>query len=240
MTGTRSARASTRAGPPLGYSSGTLPEAGPEELARAVLLAGGTGVDLRIGKGHGWERDGVRPGIDRIRRTGAEVFFVGVGWRLGDPAHWPLVEEPVPAEYPVKVFCVEHPDPALVAEQLAAAAEARLQPWVETHAGGPDVPGLIDITERTGVGILVDLLGLAEIGGADRAQLRALAPFVRAAQVKGFRRTAQGTRHRPLAPHDLSYLLDLGPLKAVTIESRAGTPDADLAVLAAELALHGA
>ncbi|GHI03118.1 hypothetical protein AQI88_02035 [Streptomyces cellostaticus] len=229
----------TRPRPHLGYSSGTLPQAGPEELARAVLHAEGTGVDLRIGKGHGWERDGVQPGIDRIRRTGAEVFFVGVGWRLGDPAHWPVAEEPVPAPYPVKVFCTERPDPALVAEQLAAAAEAGVEPWVETHAGGPDVAGLIDLAERTGVGVLVDLLGLAEIGGAHRAQLRALSPFVRAAQVKGVRRTAQGTRHRPLTPHDLtdlSYLLELGPLRAVTVESRAGTPDADLAVLAAALA----
>ncbi|MEU2060330.1 hypothetical protein [Streptomyces sp. NPDC013455] len=239
MTGTRATPSSSLRHPPLGYSSGTLPGAGPEELARAVLGAGGTGVDLRIGKGHGWERDGVRPGIDRILRTGADVFFVGVGWHLGDPARWPVGEEAVPAEYPVKVFCVQRPDPALVTEQLAAAAEAGLRPWVETHAGGPDTAGLIDLADRTGVGVLVDLLGLAEIGGADRAQLRALAPFVRAAQVKGVLRTPQGTRHRPLAPHDLSdlsYLLGLGPLHAVTVESRAGTPDADLAVLAAELA----
>jgi len=239
MSGARTVAAPAHCHPPLGYSSGTLPGAGPEELARAVLLAGGTGVDLRIGKDHGWERDGVRAGIDRIRRTGADVFFVGVGWRLGDAARWPVGEEEVPAEDPVKVFCAERPDPVLVGEQLAAAADAGLRPWVETHAGGPDVTGLIDLTERTGVGVLLDLLGLAEIGGADHAQLRALAPFVRAAQVKGVHRTSKGTRHRPLAPHDLSdlsYLLSLGPLHAVTVESRAGAPDADLAVLAAELA----
>ncbi|MFH8337452.1 hypothetical protein [Streptomyces sp. AM6-12] len=243
MTATHATSSAELPHTPLGYSSGTLPGASPEELARAVRLAGGTGVDLRIGKGHCWERDGIRSGIERIQRAGADVFFVGVGWRLGDPAHWPVGEEAVPAEHPVKVFCAERPDPALVADQLALAAEAGLEPWVETHAGGPDVTGLIDLADRTGVGVLFDLLGLAEIGGADHAQLRALAPFVRAAQVKGFRRTPQGTRHRPLDPNDLSgltYLLSLGPLHAVTVESRAGAPDADLAVLAAELALPAA
>jgi len=235
MSGTRVPPARGIGRSPLGYSSGTLPGAGPGELARAVLRAGGTGVDLRIGKNHCWERDGVCTGIDRIRAEGAEVFFVGVGRRLGDPTGWFDDGQPLPREYPVKVFCVEHPDRSLVSDQLAAATEAGLRPWVETHAGGPDVSGLIDLAERTGVGVLFDLLGVIEIGGADRSQLRALAPFVRAAQVKGVRRTEQGTLHRPLRLPDLSdlvYLLGLGPPRPMTVESRAGTPGADLAVLA--------
>jgi hypothetical protein len=215
-----------------------LPSAGAAELANAVLAAGGTGLDLRIGKGHGWERDGVPAGLDQIAAVGVDVFFLGVGWRLGDPAGWPVGERDLdapPRGYPVKVFCVADPDSVLVDEQLAAAAAAGVEPWVETHGGGPDVRGLLDLTARTGVGVLVDLLGLAEIGGASPAQLRSLAPSVRAAQVKGVVHTAGGTRHRPLVPEDLTdllYLLQTVPLRAVTVESRAGTPDADLAVLA--------
>lgn len=228
--------------PPIGYSSGTLPSASADELAAAVLAAGGTGLDLRIGKGHAWERDGLAAGLDRIAAAGVDVFFTGVGWRLGDPAGWPLVEsdqDSVPREYPVKVFCVADPDLALVADQLAAASAAGLEPWVETHAGGPDAGGLLRLAEKTGVGVLLDLLGLAEIGGASPGQLRALAPFLRAAQVKGVLRTTQGTRHRPLAYEDLTVLLELmqtAALRAVTVESRAGTPEADLAVLARAVA----
>lgn len=225
-------------GPPIGFSSGTLPGAGARELGQAVLAAGGTGVDLRIGKGHGWERDGVRAGLDEIEAAGAEVFFFGLGWRLGDPYGWPdgtADRTRPPAGWPVKVFCAADPDPVLVAEQLAVAAAAGHDPWVETHAGGPDIRGLLALAERSGVGVVLDLRGLAEIGGASTAQLRALAPFIRAAQVKGVHPTEQGIRHRPLVPADLAGLLSvlpLAPLRAVTVESRAGTPDRDLAVLA--------
>jgi hypothetical protein len=166
------------------------------------------------------------------------VFFFGLGWRLGDPHGWPRAtadEGLPPAGWPVKVFCAADPDPVLVAEQLAVAAAAGLEPWVETHAGGPDVRGLLELAERSGAGVVLDLLGLAEIGGASTAQLRALAPFIRAAQVKGVHRAEPGIRHRPLAPADLAGLLSvlhLAPLRAVTVESRAGTHDADLVVLA--------
>ncbi len=226
------------AGLAIGFSSGTLPQAGAAELAMAVRAAGGTGVDLRIGKGHSWQREGVRAGLAAIQAAGIQVFFTGVGWRLGDPSGWPAcsadAEQP-PAEYPVKVFCAADPDPRLVTAQLAAARAAGLVPWVETHDGGPAVPDLIRVAERTGVGVVVDLRGLAEIGGAEPRLLADLAPFVQAAQVKGVLRTPGGTRHRPLVPDDLAILLDLiplAPIRAVTVESRAGTPDADLAVLA--------
>jgi hypothetical protein len=28
-------------------------------------------------------------------RIGAEIFFVGTGWRPGDPAHWPAAGLPL-------------------------------------------------------------------------------------------------------------------------------------------------
>ncbi|GAA0443911.1 hypothetical protein Acor_27360 [Acrocarpospora corrugata] len=221
--------------PAIGLSSGTLPQATAAELADAVLAYGGSGVDLRIGKDQRWERDGVAEALSHFAANGLDVFYTGVGWRLGTPA--PLPE--APPEWPVKVFCVETPDLQLVADQVAAASEAGLELWVETHAGGPAVRGLIDLAGRTGVGIVLDVLGLGEIGGADRHELADLAPHVRAAQVKGVLRTPAGVRHRPLSPPDLDPVLSVlagSALRCVTVESRAGAPAADLAVLARALA----
>lgn len=225
--------------PAIGLSSGTLPGATAAELADAVLAYGGSGVDLRIGKNQRWERDGVAEAVRGFAAAGLHVFFTGVGWRLGDPALPDPAAADVPSKWPVKVFCVEAPDVGLVADQVAAAADAGLELWVETHAGGPGVNGLIDLAERTGVGVVLDVLGLDEIGGADRRQLAGLAPHVRAAQVKGVRRTSDGVRHRSLTPADLEPVLrvmDRAALRCVTVESRAGTPAADMAVLATALA----
>ncbi|MEV0589970.1 hypothetical protein [Nonomuraea cavernae] len=224
--------------PAIGLSSGTLPQAGATELARAALRYGGSGVDLRIGKGQGWDSDGVAEGLRAVAEAGAEVFFTGVGWRLGDPGLAPAEAAEaagVPSRWPVKVFCVERPDLGLVAEQVSGAADAGFALWVETHAGGPAVDGLIDLAARTGAGVVLDVLGLREIGGADRHQLADLAPHVHAAQVKGVLRTPEGVRHRPLTPPDLDPVLNVlerGPLRSITVESRAGAPDSDLAVLA--------
>ncbi|MGC5009256.1 hypothetical protein ACLQ2R_00680 [Streptosporangium sp. DT93] len=228
--------------PAIGLSSGTLPRSTAAELAGAVLAYGGSGLDLRVGKGQRWEEDGVLSGLRAIGSAGLDVFFTGLGWRLGDPALPRPETAGVPAAWPVKVFCVEAPDPGLVGEQVAAAADAGFELWVETHAGGPDVDGLIDLAGRTGVGVVLDVLGLAAIGGADDHRLAGLAPHVRAAQVKGVTRTPQGVRHRPLAPPDLDPVLrvmESTALRCVTVESRAGTPDADLAVLARALAPAG-
>jgi hypothetical protein len=219
----------------IGFSSGTLPQSSAVEFAETVVDLGGRGVDLRIGKGQRWEQEGVAAGLRDIAAAGLEVFFTGVGWRLGDPDLVVEAAAGVPVTWPVKVFCVPKPDIALITDQLAAAADAGLRLWVETHAGGPSVAGLIAIAEATGVGIVLDTLGLAEIGGMADGQLADVAPHVRAAQVKGVRRTADGTRHRPLRNEDLDIveqIAQFGALSAITVESRAGTPRADMAVLA--------
>ncbi|MEV4476935.1 hypothetical protein [Nonomuraea sp. NPDC049504] len=238
----------------LGLSSGSLPDAGAAELAAATALAGGGTVDLRAGKGHAWERDGIARGIRQVTAAGVEVAFVGCGARAGrtkvgcgarageteagcggrggDVG----LELPVTG-HPVKVFCVPEPDPATLAGQVRAAADQGVALWVETHQGGPSCRRLAQLAEVTGIGVVVDLLGVAATGGADAATLARLAPHVRAVQVKGFRRDAAGAyRHRALRAADLEpveALLSSGaPIRAITVESRAGTAVDDLRMLA--------
>jgi hypothetical protein len=215
----------------LGLSSGTAPDVCAAELADMTTRGGGAAVDVRIGKGHAWEDNGVRQGIADIERAGVSVAFTGIGWHMGDPVS-PVPHEWPPAQYPVKVFCVERPDHGLVAEQVAAAARSGVTLLIETHRGGPSATELARLAATSGVGVVADLLGLLETG-SDEDSLAELAPHVRAVQVKGV--TPQ-RRHRPMVPQDLApvrRLLTLGaPVRAITVESRAGRPLDDLALLA--------
>ncbi|MGK8509987.1 hypothetical protein ACRS5S_18710 [Nocardia asiatica] len=211
-----------------------MPESSAAELAASTSAAGGAGVDLRAGKGHGWERHGIDEGVAAVLAAGLSIYFLGSGVRLGErELHWDSIRPAIAV--PIKVFCVAEPDPALVAAQCAAAAEQGIELLVEAHEGGPDVVRLTELAEHTGVGVVLDLLGLARIGGASRTQLRELAPHVRAVQVKGFEPPENGWRHRPLQSSDLDQVrqivADGAPVRAITVESRAGTPRQDLAVV---------
>ncbi|NBE92565.1 hypothetical protein FE391_09165 [Nonomuraea sp. KC401] len=224
----------------IGLSSGSMTTASATQLAQTVSAAGGMGVDLRIGKTHQWEAAGVAAGIETIVNAGLDVFFTGTGWRLGTPIDLPA-DENVPTDFPVKVFCVEGPDMGLIAEQVAAASAAGLHLWVETHRGGPNVAALTALCAQIDLGVVLDLQGLLETGGADASMMADLAPHVRAIQVKGVARADTGYRHRPLRRADLdivSAVLAAGaPVCAVTVESRAGTPVQDLKVLKRTLAM---
>jgi sugar phosphate isomerase/epimerase len=220
----------------VGLSSGTLPAASASELARGVRLVSGCGADLRIGKGHGWERDGVGAGLATLAAAGLEVFFTGIGmWLGGRPdarrEHDELVQAP---PGPVKVFCRSQPDAGAVREQLATAAALHRELWIEIHEGGPGAVELTRLAARTGIGIVLDLLGLLRTGGATAAQLDAMAPHVDAVQVKGVEVGADGVRHRALRPGDLDVVLRVlrsGRVRAVTLESRAGRPERDMKVI---------
>ncbi len=217
-----------------GLSSGTMPSSSAAELAALTGAAGGTGVDLRAGKGHGWERHGIDEGIAAVLGAGLSVYFLGLGLRLGERGvRFDSIHPAVAV--PIKVFCVEEPDPALIDAQCVEAAERGIELLVETHHGGPDAARLLELAERTGIGVVLDLLGLARIGGASRTRLRELAPHVRAVQVKGFESPENGWRHRPLKSSDLDQvrqiLADGAPVRAITVESRAGTPRRDLALV---------
>ncbi|MFE7745286.1 hypothetical protein [Nocardia sp. NPDC057455] len=217
-----------------GLSSGTLPGSSAAELAALTSAAGGAGVDLRAGKGHGWERHGIDEGIAAVLGAGLSIYFLGSGLQLGERASRFHSIRPAIA-VPIKVFCVAEPDQALVDAQCCAAVEQGIELLVETHHGGPDVVRLTALAERTGIGVVLDLLGLARIGGASRTQLRDLAPHVRAVQVKGFEPPENGWRHRPLESSDLDQVRQIvddgAPVRAITVESRAGTPRQDLAVV---------
>ncbi|WP_280265305.1 hypothetical protein [Nocardia wallacei] len=218
----------------VGLSSGSASTESALGLAEVTLSAGGAGVDLRIGKGHGWEREGISHGISTLTDLGLSVYFFGIGMYLGKPG---IGFDSIPAmdRVPVKVFCVEEPDKHVVAEQCAAAARQGVELLVETHLGGPNIPRLIELAEQTGIGIVLDLLGLAAISDPDPGLLRGLAPHVRAGQVKGFVATDDGWLHRPLVSADLDPIRQIlasgAPIRAITVESRAGTPSRDIALV---------
>ena len=227
--------------PSLGLSSASMPAASSAELAATTLRGGGNAVDLRIGKGHGWEASGVSDGIAAAHDAGVRVAFVGTGWVLGRPGH--ELRLPGAEGIPVKVFLDADPDVAVLEEQAGTAEALGLPLWAETHRGGPCPAQLARLAAGYGIGVVVDLLGLYETSGGqdvDDGALAALAPHVRAVQVKGFSGGPNNRpRHRPLSGTDLDVvlrLLDAGAsVASITVESRAGTPVNDLRLLAGVL-----
>ncbi|MFG2328476.1 hypothetical protein ACGFMM_02505 [Streptomyces sp. NPDC048604] len=226
----------------VGLSSGSAPGLDAAALAALTRDLGGSTVDVRAGKGHGWEATG---GLDGLRAAGVDVSFVGVGTVLGDPAHpadgcavLPWLE---PGR-PVKVFaaegCTAPGRYELTLAQLAALSartgDSRLV-LVETHHGYAPVGELADLCERAGTGILLDTMGLARITDDPAAAAARLAPWTSHGQVKGFDWTAPGTsRHRPLAScaeATREVLAAAGELRAVTVESKAPSLAEDTALL---------
>jgi len=230
----------------LGLSSGSAPRLSAAALAELTLACGGTVVDLRAGKGQNWEGDGLR----EVRAAGVEVSFVGIGTVLGDPRFAPeeAASEPsLEPGRPVKVFAAEgctEPDRIdLTIRQIDAlvgvVGRSELV-LVETHHGYAPVAELLDLHARTGVRILLDTMGLARLDPDPLGATRLLAPYTAAAQVKGFDWTApDSSRHLPLrsgAGPTREMLRLLPHLTSVTVESKAGTPEDDLAVLRTWLA----
>ena len=224
----------------LGLSSGCEPRLDAAALARLTLDCGGTAVDLRAGKGQGWEPGGLRA----VRAGGVSVAFVGIGAVLGDPGHpadsvaGPLLEHGTA----VKVFaargCTGPGAFERTREQVRALAGAVGGPelvLVETHHGYAPVAELLELHRRTGVRILLDTMGLARLDDDPVGSARLLAAYTAAAQVKGFDWAApQTSRHRPLsegAGPTRELLARLPDLISVTVESKAGTPAEDLALL---------
>ncbi|MFE2284667.1 hypothetical protein ACFXDJ_10880 [Streptomyces sp. NPDC059443] len=226
----------------VGLSSGSAPALGAAELARLTLELGGTAVDVRAGKGHAWEQGG----LAGLRAAGVGVCFVGIGTVLGGAAH------PLPAAadldqlepgLPVKVFAAEGctaPEAfdrtRQQIQELAARVGGTERVLVETHHGYAPVPELLELCERTGVRILLDSLGLARIHPDPAAAAARLAPWTSYAQVKGFDWASPGSNgHLPLALSCAGPTRELlaaaGPLRAVTVESKAGALAEDMALL---------
>ncbi|WP_084963706.1 hypothetical protein [Thermoactinospora rubra] len=214
----------------LGLSSGTVPAMTAAELAAFTRSLGGTVVDLRAGKGHAWERDGV------AALGGLAVAFVGLSVVLGEDPEQPAAVSDIARRFeglPVKVFAARGASASRRArEQLAALTGTRTAAdvLVETHRGGAGPKELAELCSRHGTRLVIDNLGLHEISRDVEADLAYLAPLARAVQVKGF---GAGGRHRPLAEEDLSWSHLFAEVGVdVTVESRAGTPEHDLSVLA--------
>ncbi|MEU8505016.1 hypothetical protein AB0C40_09865 [Streptomyces brevispora] len=230
--------------PLIGLSSGSAARLPAGELARLALSLGGSAVDVREGKGHAWEQDG----LPALRAAGAEVCFVGVSTVLGDQAHPPGgaadLRWPEPG-LPVKVFaaagCTEPDRVELTLAQVRALAgrvgDSALV-LVETHHGYAPVPELEELCRRAGTGILLDTMGLARIDRDPVAAAARLAPWTSYAQVKGFDWSAPDTsRHQPLGAsrpeRTREVLAAAGGLRAVTVESKAPSLAEDTAQLLA-------
>jgi hypothetical protein len=214
----------------LGLSSGSAPALPAGEFAALVRGAGGTVADLRAGKGHRWEKDG----IDGL--AGLAVAFVGISAVLGRPDQ-DLGAAEAFAGRDVKVFAAPGaPHAAVTAGQLRTLTRDRApeQVLVETHRGGAGPEELAALCDRYGCRLVLDNLGLHEITGDFDAALRDLAPRTAAVQVKGFDATPGRERppHRPLTRADLGWLAAFATASVdITVESRAGTPHDDLTTL---------
>jgi hypothetical protein len=229
----------------LGISSGSLPSLPATALAATVLRLGAGTVDLRWGKGHGWEVQGLTPFDD----AGVSIAFIGVSVVLGTGD--PSLRDLAPARalldgrppVPFKVFAARDLDDAgdtgARSRDLAGRQAAVLADWagapalVETHHGYASLSALGFLCSEFGCGLLLDVYGLHQLTGELRDEAATLRRWARAAQVKGFEPVAGG-RHLPLArmPAPAWALLGELPRHApVTVESRAGAIDDDLSVL---------
>jgi hypothetical protein len=209
----------------LGLSSASAPHATAFELAESVRRTGGSVVDLRAGRDHRWEVDG----IDALGEV--EVSFVGLSVTLGLP------EQPMDGGsrfpgLPTKVFAARGSaaEPRTAAQlDLLGADRAPDQVLIETHHGCAEPEELLTLCIRHGCRMVLDVLGLSRISDDFQTDVQRLAPHVAAAQVKGF--DPQSFRHRALNDHDLDWLELLPDRLDITVESRAGDPLRDLARL---------
>lgn len=222
----------------LGISSGCAPDARAAQLATVAVEAGSTVVDLRAGKGHQWEEDG----LDALFGAGLDVSFIGHPLVLGDPTHplerwtwasqqWPGIRCKVVAD----VGAGQRPD--LVGRQLGAIAGDRPDlVLVETHAGFAHPADIAVMATRHGCRVVLDTRGLADSAGNERDRvLPLLAPHVDAIQCK---QVGSDGRHVPLGddgrpPVMAAFRAVAGGDRPIDVlmESRAFVPHRDLRLL---------
>jgi hypothetical protein len=233
----RSATANQRS---LGLSSGSLPDADAGALLETVGRLGLDSVDLRWGKGHRWEPDGLAP----FEAAGIRVVFLGVSVVLGADRpldalrDWAAVLDG--RRLPLKVFASAELDGDdatawhRAEEQIAALTRCSgVAPLVETHHGYAGLPALESLCSRLGCRAVLDIGGFFRLTGGFGDPVGLVAQHVAAAQVKGFRVDDPG-RHRALdeLPDEAWQLL--GTVRAdvpVLIETKSGTLAGDAAAL---------
>lgn len=161
-------------------------------------------TDLRPDNGQGWEHSAGDPftgrGLDVVSLNSRVVL--GQGQAAAQIAH--LLPARRIGHDVLRVFLAESADSAVIALDLAALAKAGYPPArlaIETHDGFADAKRIADITAAHGTRVIFDTLGLWKIAGPDQmADIRALAPDVVVAHVKGFEIAPDGTTpHAPVA-----------------------------------------
>jgi len=226
---------------PVGISSGSCAELSAPALAALAEELKAEVVDLRAGKGHGWERDGIAP----LRDAAIRVAFVGLSIVLGRPDQacgdqLAYRDRLGGTGLPVKVFATAglgtDRDARLLAYRQVQELRKGGSVLVETHHGYADRSALARLCVDTGCGLLVDTLGLAKLSGSLTGTTAEFRGHITAGQVKGYDvADPGGTRHLPLSAMDATHAAQLRALvppgAPVLIESKAGVLADDLAVL---------
>ncbi|OMF12129.1 hypothetical protein BK131_19185 [Paenibacillus amylolyticus] len=232
----------------IGLSSGSMPNLTANELIQKLNETGCNTVDLRVGKGHSWEEEGLTP----LRQSGIDIAFIGISFTLGDDRFdkETLIKSIAPyADIPLKVFskpgCTTIQQIESTQKQvqvLASIAGGMDRIWVETHKGNCGVEELVRISELLGTRVLLDTLGLACISKDPLEATTSLMRFISGVQTKGFNwDNPYETIHVPLSETDINrtYLI-LQKLAdtncSVTVETRSGSAVEDIKVLQSLLA----
>ena len=214
----------------VGLSTNTVPAASARELVarweRGLLDV----VDLRLGRQQEWEH-----GFAKLIECGLPISFVAADTIT------PLAG--TSGALPLRV--------PLSRQAWAMQREELVQAWrnartgavhgvselvVETHWNEPgSIPNFIDMCEQLQSRVVLDNLGLHRMGLRDVDELSPLNGRVLAVQVKGF--GGRPERHLPLealggVPARTTWaVIERTPDVPVLVESKAGTADADVAVI---------
>jgi hypothetical protein len=229
----------------FGYSSSCFPAKSFDELVAVTAASGGTCLDLRAQRGQAWEDE--RTVADLAKEM--SISFVGTSIVLGSP--WATHQEDnrrlweaTTAGTPIRCFVPARlADPPVWADAVRAVKFLRSSYrdptlLVECHRSEPRLEVVVDFLDATGLGLVVDTLGLARLDVPPLEAGELASRYAGAIQVKGFaREDGTGWRHGPLecAPEALelarAVMLKAGDQVSATVETKSDTAAADLAAL---------
>ncbi|TYR78262.1 hypothetical protein FZC66_20065 [Priestia megaterium] len=215
----------------IGLSSGSVPSLNSEEIIELLDRLKGSVVDLRIGKGHAWEQQGLCP----FKNSKIKIGFIGLSTVLGDES-WDSCRIQRHAEvyqgYPLKVFarkdCIKN-NLSLVEKQvqcLTNIAGNVKDIYVETHYGYASISDHVDLYEEMGISTLLDIMGLAKISQDPINDSKKISEFTYGVQTKGFDwKNPLCSLHLPISKIDLQNnknILDniKSEIKFLTIETK--------------------
>lgn len=228
--------------PVVAVSTSSCPRLGAVELAEAVLANGGEGVELRVGRGHEWEREG---GLT-VAAAGVAVTGIASSRALGaETAPEDEVDVGLAALIGTRLRCFLDPrcgddrEAARRAESQVTRVQRALGAAdavvVEPHPGYASLPGVAAFCAKTGAEAVIDTYALQLLGVEAGGAFSELGRATRVLHVKGFERGGErGWRHRPLRPEDLPdarALAHAPKLAALVLETKTPLPWPDLRVL---------